>query len=434
MKKYKTYKNSKIEWFGEIPEHWELKILKREFKFSTGFTPPSGRSEYYENGNNTWVTISDMKNKYVHNSRTKITAKAVEDYKPTLLPINSLLYSFKLSVGKVSFNTKELYTNEAILAILPDKEINLNFFYYSLPLQLINNANENIYGAKILNQELIKNSFLLIPPKEEQNAISNYLDKKTAEIDDLITEKKVLLKLYEKEKEIIINQAVTKGIKPDVKLKDSGFEYIGQIPKQWNIKKLRYLGECSNGISKSGDQFGFGFPFVSYSDVYKNRILPDCVDGLVNSSDSDKITYSVIKGDVLFTRTSETVEEIGLTSTCIQTIEEAVFAGFLIRFRPSKNLLFAGFSKYYFSAQIHRRFFIKEMNLVTRASLSQELLKRLPVVLPTFDEQKEIARYLDDYILDINLKLKKTKKLINLLKEYKAVLISEVVTGKIKIN
>ncbi|MFT5916003.1 MAG: type I restriction enzyme S subunit, partial [Bacteroidia bacterium] len=273
-----------------------------------------------------------------------------------------------------------------------------------------------------------------LPPKSEQSKIANYLDKKTAEIDDLIAQKKKLLQLYKKEKEVIINQAVTKGINPDVKLKKSGVEYIGQIPEQWDIKKLRYLGKCANGISKSGDQFGFGFPFISYGDVYKNRILPKSVDGLVNSSETDKIAYSVIKGDVLFTRTSETIEEIGLASTCIHSVEDAVFAGFLIRFRPFKDILFDGFSNYYFSAQIHRRFFVKEMNLVTRASLSQELLKRLPVALPSIEEQKEIAEFLDKYISEIESKSTKTKKLIALLTEYKTALISEVVTGKIKIN
>jgi type I restriction enzyme S subunit len=434
MAKYKKYKDSGIEWIGDIPDHWEVKKLKRELKFITGFTPSSGKSEYYENGSETWVTIRDMKGKYINDSSTKITLKAIEDYKPTLLPKNSLLYSFKLSVGKVSFNTTELYTNEAILAILSDKDINLNFFYYLLPLQLIYNANENIYGAKILNQELIKNTSLLIPREDEQKKIADYLDDKIAELNKLITKKNKLLELYKKEKDVIINQLVTKGINQKVKFKNSGIDYIGDIPENWKIKKLRYLGNCSNGISKSGDEFGFGSPFVSYSDVYKNLILPNDVEGLVNSSDTDKINYSILKGDVFFTRTSETVEEIGITSTCLQTIKDAVFAGFLIRFRPLNNILFVGFSKYYFSAQIHRRFFVKEMNLVTRASLSQELLKRLPVALPPIKEQKEIAKYLDKYLLKVESKSAQTKKYIDLLKKYKTALIREVVTGKIKIN
>ena len=101
MERYEKYKDSGFDWIGEIPEHWEVKKWKYNFNFITGFTPPSGRSEYYQNGKHTWVTITDIKKKYVENSARKITDKAIEDLKPTILPIGSLLYSFKLSVGKV---------------------------------------------------------------------------------------------------------------------------------------------------------------------------------------------------------------------------------------------------------------------------------------------------------------------------------------------
>ncbi|GAB1419506.1 hypothetical protein MASR2M12_22710 [Bacteroidales bacterium] len=153
MKKYDSYKDSGIEWIGEIPSHWILNKVKHNFSFKTGFTPPSGKTEYYENGTHVWINISDLQEKEVHDSVNKITDKALEDYKPEIIPKGSLLYSFKLSVGRVGFNTVDCYTNEAIFSIDPNGSANLNFFYYSLPEQIIKNANENIYGAKILNQE-----------------------------------------------------------------------------------------------------------------------------------------------------------------------------------------------------------------------------------------------------------------------------------------
>ena len=153
------------------------------------------------------------------------------------------------------------------------------------------------------------------------------------------------------------------------------------VPEHWEVKKLRFLGSTKNGISKGGDYFGKGYPFVSYGDVYKNYALPTMVDGLVESSDEERKDFSVEKGDVFFTRTSETIEEVGFSSVCPKTIKDAVFAGFVIRFRPKKDVLNIGFSKYYFRCDLHRAFFVKEMNLVTRASLSQELLKNL-IVFP----------------------------------------------------
>jgi type I restriction enzyme S subunit len=135
-----------------------------------------------------------------------------------------------------------------------------------------------------------------------------------------------------------------------------------------------------------------------------------------------------------FTRTSETIDEIGIASTCIKTIENSVFAGFLIRFRPQNGMLYKGFSKYFFRCFIPRVFFVKEMNLVTRASLSQELLKRLPVLLPDFDEQIDIAGFLDAETSRIDMLIDKYLRQIELLKEYKTALISEVVTGKVDVR
>ena len=161
-------------------------------------------------------------------------------------------------------------------------------------------------------------------------------------------------------------------------MKDSGVDWIGQIPEHWGIKKLRYLGWTQNGISAAADYFGEGYPFISYGDVHKNRQLPLNVDGLAKSSIDDQELYSVNSGDVLFTRTSETIDEIGFASICFEKIKKATFAGFLIRFRPTSDLLTKQFSKYYFNAAMMRQYFVKEMNLVIRASLSQELLKIFP--------------------------------------------------------
>src|SRR4030042_3263708 len=114
MKRYERYKSSGIERIGEIPEDWNIKKLKYCFKFQTGWTPPTGKSEYYEGGNHIWVTIADMDKKFISDSAQKITDKAIEGSKMQITPKGSLIYSFKLSVGKVSFAKQDVYTNEAI--------------------------------------------------------------------------------------------------------------------------------------------------------------------------------------------------------------------------------------------------------------------------------------------------------------------------------
>ncbi|MBS4744564.1 hypothetical protein B9G52_13105 [Bacillus safensis] len=217
-------------------------------------------------------------------------------------------------------------------------------------------------------------------------------------------------------------------------MKNSGVEWIGDIPEHWDLSKVGYLGRLQNGISKSSDEFGFGSPFISYGDVYKNEVLPKVASGLVNATEKDKKLYSVEYGDVFFTRTSETIDEIGIASTCFETINEATFAGFLIRFRPITNRLSPRFARFYFRSALGKRYFVKEMNLVTRASLSQGLLRNFTVLLPSLEEQEEIASYLKKKTVAIEESITLIKNQIEKLKEYRQSLIYEAVTGKIDVR
>src|ERR1700712_443558 len=165
-----------------------------------------------------------------------------------------------------------------------------------------------------------------------------------------------------------------------VAYRDSGVEWIGEVPEKWRVVRLKDLGLLQNGISKSGEYFGFGFPFVSYGNVYNNTISLEKIKTYANSTLEDQKAYSCRKGDVFFTRTSETIEEIGFSATCLKTIPKSVFSGFVIRFRPASNKLTKEYSKFYFSANILRAFFCKEVAIVTRASLGQGLLNKLSVI------------------------------------------------------
>ena len=231
-------------------------------------------------------------------------------------------------------------------------------------------------------------------------------------------------------KQAVITQAVTKGIRPGRKMKDSGIEWIGEIPIEWTICKLRHIGTMQNGISKGAEYFGEGYPFVSYGDVYRNMSLPVTVKGLIKSDEDEQDLYSVHRGDIFFTRTSETIEEVGFSSVCESTISNATFAGFLIRVRPYDDTLDVGFSKYYFRSNHHRFYLVKQMNLVTRASLGQPLLKGMPVLIPEKSEQVEIADYLDDKCAEIDSLILAKERIIAELDDYKKSLIYEYVTGK----
>jgi len=310
------------------------------------------------------------------------------------------------------------------------------FYYWYFFALYVNNIYNKLGGG--VRQNLTVGDLLEIPVPlidfSLQKQVSTFLDRETQRIDSLIEEKQNFIKLLKEKRQALISHVVTKGLNPNVEMQDSGIEWIGQVPKHWGISKVRYLGQCQNGINIGGEFFGHGTPFVSYGDVYNNTSLPEQVQGLVLSTEKDRDNYSVIAGDVLFTRTSETIEEIGFSAVCKSTIEQAVFAGFLIRFRPDEGNLEVGFSEYYFRNEKLRAFFAKEMNLVTRASLSQDLLKKMPVLLPPIDEQNEIANYLQAECNKFSEIFAETEKTILLLKERRTSLISAAVTGKIDVR
>lgn len=287
-----------------------------------------------------------------------------------------------------------------------------------------------------LNWDGVKWLKILAPSVPEQERIAAFLDAECAEIDAVLEKTRASIEEYKKLKQAVITQAVTKGIRGDRPMKNSGIEWIGDIPESWEVSSVRYIGQLQNGISKGGEFFGKGFPFVSYGDVYKNYELPHSVSGLIDTTEDERATYSVEYGDIFFTRTSETIEEVGFSCVCKRSIPNATFAGFIIRLRPfcADEKILTDYAKYYFRGEHIRAYLVKEMNLVTRASLGQTLLKGMSVIVPPKSVQKEIAEYLDDKCADIDALVAKKQQYLTEIENYKKSLIYEYVTGKKEVH
>lgn len=429
-------KNSGVEWIGEIPDEWEVWKVKHAFI-------RKNEKAMQENPTILSLARSGVKERDISNNEGQL-AESYYNYNPVDIDdllINPMdLYSgANCSISKVKGVISPAYIN-----LKAKKGISPVFYDYYFKVQywlmafFAHGNGVSFENRWTLNNETLQNYPIVAPSFETQQRIASYLDKKCSKIEETIQNQQQVIEKLKAYKQSLITEVVTGKIKIQngkacgkyEEYKDSGVEYLGSIPKNWNVKRLRYIGKCQNGISKGGEFFGSGYPFVSYGDVYNNLVLPEIVTGLIDSTPEEQENYSVKTGDIFFTRTSETIEEVGFTSVCLKTIENATFAGFIIRVRPLTDDLLPGFSKYYFSSDAHRRFFVKEMNLVTRASLGQGLLKRLPVLLPSKDEQKNIADYLDKKCLVINNTIEKKHKLIDKLTEYKKSLIYECVTGK----
>ncbi len=442
MSKYPNYKDSNVEWLGEIPEHWKTKKLK-----FIAYAKPSNVDKKSKEGERSVLlcNYTDVYyNDFITNEIDFMKATATdEQIKKFTLEVDDVIIT-KDSEGPediaIATCVKEVQDNLVCgyhLTHIKPTGCNGRYLFRAFNSDGIHDqfkvAANGItrYGIGVYG---IDNAWFPIPPLEEQQTIASYLDTATAKIDTLIEKQTKLIQLLKEKRQAVISTAVTRGIDSTVAMKDSGVEWLGEIPEGWTMTPLRYIGRLQNGISKGGDYFGSGYPFVNYGDIYNNATLPLQVTGLAKSSKEDRNAYSVQKGDIFFTRTSETIDDIGMASTCLHTIEDATFSGFTIRFRQLKQVLDENFSKFYFRTGHAQAFFEEQLNLVTRASLGQDILKQLPVLLPSMEEQRDIAIYLDDKTSKIDTLITKSTKAIDLLKEKRTALISSVVTGEIDVR
>ncbi|MBD5160896.1 MAG: hypothetical protein HDT14_02540 [Oscillibacter sp.] len=260
-----------------------------------------------------------------------------------------------------------------------------------------------------------------------------FLDWKVSSINKLISIKKRQIALFKEQEKQLISHIVLHGLH-DSPLKNSGNRWVGDIPIDWDVIKLGKFCSFQNGISESGEFFTSGTPFVGYGDVYRHLELPETVSGVAQSNAQQQEAFSVHEGDIFFTRTSENIEEIGMAAVCKHTIEQAVFSGFVIRCRPRVALVDIDYMKYYLQIPAIRNHFSSMMNIVIRASLGQNLLKQMPVVIPPMNEQKEIATYLDAQHSKYIGLIETIEKEITALDELKTRLISDVVTSKIDVR
>lgn len=423
-------KDSGVPWIGKIPVNWKTIRLKYISKLINGFAFKS--QDLKVDGYYKVVRIGDLNNNKI-NLEDCLGVDVVDNYRDYKVCMGDALVALSgATVGKVAFadNNIECYINQRV-GIIRSFWSRLIFHIFSVD-KFIENLKSCLNDSAQPNLSIEDIGRISIPiyDKTTIKKIVRYLDDKCENIDTIIAKEQSVIEKLQEYKESIINEAVTKGVDIQVEFKPSGYDFIGDIPKSWKLLKVRYLGLLQNGISKSGNYFGHGMPFISYKDVYSSFVIPNQLDGLIESTKEEQEKYSVQSGDIFFTRTSETIDEIGISSVCKKTILYAIFSGFLIRLRLINNIVSPDWAKYYFRSNHLRAYFVKEMNLVTRASLSQELLKSLPVLIPSQEEQNKIIKYLDEKCNTIDSIILKKQALIDKLTEYKKSLIYEVVTGK----
>lgn len=430
MKTYDSYKDSGIEWIGEIPNHWQIKKVKNFTQILTGSTPKSTDDSYW-NGNINWVTTDDLgklDSQEIFESRRKITEAGFQNSGTYLAPIDSIVLSTRAPIGHLGILKIEACTNQGCKTIVSNNNFDSRFLYYLLfagKSYLISLG----VGTTFLElpSQSLKDFYTPFPSKEEQSAIASYLDRKTAEIDELIADKKRLLELYEEEKTAVINQAITKGINPDTPMKDSGIDWLGEIPEHWEVKRLKYVSSINDEVLPEKTDENYEIKYVEISGVKSGLGIVEISDYQFKNAPS-RARRIVKDGDVLVSTVRTYLKSVAKVDNPPTNLIAST--GFAV-IRPKE--IDSDFIGYLFYSEPLIGEIISLSTGVSYPAINSSQIGDIKIPIPTLKEQKEIANYIKSKISVLDSSRSKTEKLIELLAEYRTAIISEVVTGKIKV-
>ena len=436
FKQYPSYKNSGVEWLGDVPDEWDIYPFWHLFnrKEITNKTQEQLLSVYLDRG----VILHSEGGGMVHKP-----ADNLEKYQ--LVEVNDFVMNnqqaWRGSVGVspykgivspayliFSFN-KKICAPKFFKYFLRDKGVVDQFMIASMSVGTI---------QRQVKWHLLKTIQLSIPSLIEQNTIANFLDTETARIDNLISKQEKLIELLEEQRKSIISHAVTKGLNPNAPMKDSGVEWLGDVPEHWTVLKNRHVFRFSKGLSITKEHLqDSGIPCVSYGEVHSKfgfEFDPEINDMKFVSEEYLETSKNCLlnSGDFIFADTSEDFEGSGNFSYL--NSKSQVFAGYhtvIARLKSQQN---PRFFAYVFDSNAHRKQIQTQIKGIKVFSITQGILKDIYSWVPPVNEQHLIVEYLDQECSKISLLKLNQRNLIEKLKEYRSSIISHAVTGKIDVR
>ena len=399
----KEMKDSGVEWIGEMPEDWDALPIKRNYRIVAGATPKSDKPENWD-GEIPWITPSDYKteDKYILSGKKSITEKGYNSCSTTMVPANSIIFSKRAPVGTVAISANELCTNQGCLSCVPLNKSNSVFGYYSMI------AGKNAFEMAALGttfMEISADAFanMKLPycDTTEQQQIVHFLDRKCTAIDTAIEKTKKSIEKLEEYKKAVITKAVTKGIDPNAKMKDSGVEWIGEMPEGWEITRNKFYVIISHGMDPKteGDIPVYGSGAESFKSCGEYKEGPAVLLGRKGATlhIPHYITGKYWNVDTAFDVKNKS-EDMGLKYF------------------------------YFLSMCFNYNYYIAKTTL---PSMTQFDYCNMRIPLPSRKEQDIIVSYIEDKCVAIDTAIEKKKKAIEKWEEYKKSLIYYAVTGKI---
>jgi len=436
---YPAYKNSGVEWLGEIPEHWEVKRLKYVTGINQDVLSENTNSDYVLR----YVDISNVdSNGLILNSQEMRFENAPSRARRMVKHGDTIISTVRTYLRAIAFINKppgNLIVSTGFAVIRPKPELHPKFLWRVVQssdfVDAVVSYSEGVsYPA--INSSVLANFMVWFPSINEQLAIADFLDRETAEIDALIAKKEGLIELLQEKRTALISHAVTKGIDSTVKMKDSGVGWLGEIPEHWNLRKLKFVSKVEiSYVDKKSFEHEIEVFLCNYIDVYRNDFITKEIHFMKATATNDEITRnSIKKGDIIVTKDSETPNDIANPALVTDNFENVICGYHLAHIKPNQKFILGNYLLRLFQNKCFNGQFTVAANGITRFGLNSYSILNAFVSIPPIEEQKQITKYLDRETAKTDALISKSREGIDKLKEYRTALISAAATGKIDVR
>lgn len=441
MSQYFEYKNSGNEWIREIPSTWKISRFNHNFSFSRGL--PITKQDLKDKGI-PCVSYGEIHSKFgrivnPEQHELKYVDKGFLESNPnSLLVRGDFLFADTSEDIEGSGNFTCLDSDKAtfagyhtVIARLSNRHDfdykYLSYFFDSIEYR--NQIRSSVSGIKVysITQGILKSTSIVIPTPKEQSAIASYLDRKTAKIDELIADKKRLLELYEEEKSAVINHAVTKGLNTEAPIKDSEIEWLGEVPEHWEVKRLKYVASINDEVLTEKTDKNYEIEYVEISGVKSGCGIVETT--LYKFMDAPSRARRIVNdGDVLVSTVRTYLKSIAKVDNAPTNMIAST--GFAV-VRPRN--IDSNYAGYLFYVEPLIGEIISMSTGVSYPAINASQIGDISIPIPPIQEQQVIVKHIEINLFRINSQVNRITKLIELLTEYRTAIISEVVTGKIKV-
>ncbi len=429
MERYSEYKDSGVQWLGKIPKHWD--IIKAKYLWNEVFS-------FSENGSENLLSVSQYDG--VTQAKNESRSESLKGYKKVAkdnLVINIML-AWMGGLGVSEYNG---IVSPAYCVYRLKKAANPKFMHYlyKTPIYLAEFARHST-GVIPSRWRMYTDDFgqvlTLVPPIDEQDMIVSYLDKVTSKIDEAIAQQQKMIDLLNERKQIIINNAVTKGLNPDVPMKDSGVDWIGEIPEHWEVMKTLFTLSMpiTDGPHETPLLYEDGIPFVSAEAVSMGNggINFNHIRGYISKTFYDECCkkYTPQRYDIYMIKSGATTGKVAIVET---DVKFTIWSPLAV-FRCNQQIM----NPYYLFFVLQSKFYQLQVQLGwsygTQQNIGMRTLEKLKVTVPPVCEQVMIANKIKEKLVPINNAIKIANEQITLLYERKQLIINNVVTGKVKVS